>query len=59
MSASFRVAPASARAMMGASSQLATAGRATTDKDLLRLKVYENIPIIRPVDALRTLGELE
>ena len=27
------------------------------DKDLLRLKEYEGIPIIRPMDFLRTLGK--
>ena len=27
------------------------------DKDLLRLKEYEGIPIVRPMDFLRTIGE--
>lgn len=27
------------------------------DKDLLRLKEYEDIPIVRPIDFLRTLGK--
>ncbi|MER2513172.1 MAG: putative toxin-antitoxin system toxin component, PIN family [Nitrosomonas ureae] len=27
------------------------------DKDLLRLKEYEGIPIVRPMDFLRTLGK--
>jgi predicted nucleic acid-binding protein len=26
------------------------------DRDLRRLEVYQNIAIVRPVDALRTLG---
>ena len=26
------------------------------DQDLLRLREYESIPIVRPVDFLRTLG---
>lgn len=38
----------------------ALAGKAdlivTGDRDLLRLKEYEGIPIIRPMDFLRTLG---
>ena len=38
----------------------AVAGKAdlivTGDRDLLRLKTYQSIPIVRPVDFLRTLG---
>ena len=40
--------------------ECAVAGKAdlivSGDGDLQRLKVYEKIPIIRPADALRTLG---
>ena len=40
--------------------ECAVAGKAdlivSGDRDLQRLKVYNNIPIIRPIDALRTLG---
>jgi putative PIN family toxin of toxin-antitoxin system len=40
--------------------ECAIAGRAdlivSGDRDLQRLKAYENIPIIRPVDASRALG---
>ncbi len=40
--------------------ECAVAGKAdlivSGDRGIQRLKVYSNIPIIRPIDALRTLG---
>ncbi len=40
--------------------ECAVAGKAdlivSGDRDLQRLKTYQNIPIIRPMEALRTLG---
>lgn len=40
--------------------ECAVAGKAdliiSGDRDLQRLKVYQHIPIVRPIEALRTLG---